>query len=1368
MNFKKLSLVTAVGAALVGCGADDQAYDYVDKDINQSALSSLTGSAPVKVGSCADCYEIPLEGIWMFQQTFGDVTRTSDVHPYMYDFLNSEKLVKLKFTEDGLVAEKLEGDITFEGEVTRFPGSHNEPRLLTLEGSYEAYQCKEDSYGDCTNKEEKVSDPAIRWWQKTHFTPEYDKLTVHDDQTIFEAYFDNLINKNVTHVDFDPKNGVINIEFEHNTVGDGFYGEPEKNTVFYSLVRLDTVASQDYTPVHYDLPEHDKFGMFKTPYEKLDPNYIQNQIGYEGYFLNRFNPEKEQIEYYLSDEFFVKDESGNLAYQQWLDATVRGFELINKSLEDKFSPNGRIVPKLVLVNANDTTPSGVHVGDLRKNVVHIVPEASDGGGGGLGPSYANPLTGEILNAYTIMFPGNLMMSTNRHWDTLVKHYNKGTLEPENTDSSTDDAGVVSEGAGFKASTQSLELAVQVNDGAISREKAFDEVSSSVFTYEYSDEESIDLQQVKSEEETKLEKMIENNIYPIDLYSVSSAVKKSNITELDFFNQGFYFEQTEDEINSGVKPVLKSWADLNEAQRNAVTVEISTHYYMNVLVHEIGHNLGLRHNFAGSYDGHNFYTSSELASMGLEGTNATSSIMDYNPSALNTQPAFGHYDRAALRFAYQRKVESHDIVDEEVLSDTEVATALRTYRQPDAVSFVDLTHNDSEKRENLKLQSGLSKLLHSTELADSGQELRDYAYCTDGKGRRPSETGCLIFDEGSSLTQVTDYHAEQFEDRFDVYSERQERVEFNENRRYIFKFLNLHRSFAKMNMVLDDYYQEFRSNPVLPSSVCPDNIANLSVVEQKKCDAAQAAYKQAYFYLDVLRAPEKSCQVELVEYKWNDTDSKFEQSYAGDTYYGLSTMNYLAGVIGGQSYTGQMKLPTSCFDTNLGEALASGVQNWTNPSTGVRYQISYRIKGESTHGEFFNKVRLSQRASSERASSIGYEVDHLGSWMDKLVALEYLVQPSGLRGVDFALVDLPGVREELTALVDHWNLNTPLPTNSALTNEFSNVLNPYEIVNASGNPVAARWSPRWKTKEIWSTPSRLAWVLNYFYGTNLNAGTPFPKVMNSVLAKYDSSRTDSYKPEAYAMRAKVAVYDYNGHIPNGFEGIEILGRTYAVDTREDSISLGKTMLNSVNDSDVFKFGQFTSAQLAEYVERKGGIVDVAVGTSARGDDLRASTNVQTLHNLGLGIDKFANAMLSNLNNEKLFLTVGELNATIDALVVSGDATDNGECINLEGFGCLRNSQGQFHRPAINAGVAFKSIWIADVELANETVQYLTRYTSELSRLSSTYGSLFGTSDKELQEYIASPLQRESMRLKAIDSAGLRNLIIIDENDRVSNF
>ncbi|MEF1216038.1 M66 family metalloprotease, partial [Vibrio alginolyticus] len=94
-------------------------------------------------------------------------------------------------------------------------------------------------------------------------------------------------------------------------------------------------------------------------------------------------------------------------------------------------------------------------------------------------------------------------------------------------------------------------------------------------------------------------------------------------------------------------------ELQVKAADAITVAT----YSNTLVHELGHNMGLRHNFKGSNDKANYYTLEQAHQLGLNNIPAYSSTMDYAPSMLDETPTWGLYDIAAFKFGYGRKVET---------------------------------------------------------------------------------------------------------------------------------------------------------------------------------------------------------------------------------------------------------------------------------------------------------------------------------------------------------------------------------------------------------------------------------------------------------------------------------------------------------------------------------------------------------------------------------------------------------------------------------------------------------------------------------------------------------------------------------------
>ncbi|NBX16772.1 MAG: hypothetical protein EBR09_05345, partial [Proteobacteria bacterium] len=86
--------------------------------------------------------------------------------------------------------------------------------------------------------------------------------------------------------------------------------------------------------------------------------------------------------------------------------------------------------------------------------------------------------------------------------------------------------------------------------------------------------------------------------------------------------------------TGENPVVSFFADTKSKNQD----DYIKGYYFSVIMHEFGHSLGLRHNFAGS---------TRIESNGL-----SSSVMDYEPGFVtNIRRVPGTYDTAAVRWGY---------------------------------------------------------------------------------------------------------------------------------------------------------------------------------------------------------------------------------------------------------------------------------------------------------------------------------------------------------------------------------------------------------------------------------------------------------------------------------------------------------------------------------------------------------------------------------------------------------------------------------------------------------------------------------------------------------------------------------------------
>lgn len=89
--------------------------------------------------------------------------------------------------------------------------------------------------------------------------------------------------------------------------------------------------------------------------------------------------------------------------------------------------------------------------------------------------------------------------------------------------------------------------------------------------------------------------------------------------------------------AGENPVVSFFADSQSANAD----EYVKGYYYSVIMHEFGHSLGLRHNFAGSTR--------------IDANGISSSVMDYEPGFItNIRRVPGSYDTAAVRWGYLKE------------------------------------------------------------------------------------------------------------------------------------------------------------------------------------------------------------------------------------------------------------------------------------------------------------------------------------------------------------------------------------------------------------------------------------------------------------------------------------------------------------------------------------------------------------------------------------------------------------------------------------------------------------------------------------------------------------------------------------------
>ncbi|WP_373958504.1 M66 family metalloprotease [Vibrio gigantis] len=1067
MDFKKIALSSAITAILAGCGADDQAYELQERDAREVAVQDLK------------------DGRWFYVPTTGAAPRFAlNQFPFLQGM---GRYVELCYTKTGLEVRafdknypdsslpKDENNYCAEQGIVGSDDVVNFAQVLEIPGEFAAYRCKEDAYDDCTNTEEVNEDKSLDYRKKTYFTPKPEELIVSEFN--YEDLYglkDGITEQGTAKVvswEFDPENGILNFELERTfqvdldnlsdyinfstksgleeALVDGAF----KARFYYSLVHESVVASENYQPVMYPVGDENDIGFFTTQTKKLNP--ITNKYDRDVVYLNRFNPENGSIKYYLTDNFF---EDKNKLF---LDATIQTVNKMNDALALFGNDAGK--PAIEIVNSN--SPAGVHPGDLRYNIINLVDEPLANGLLGYGPSVSNPMTGEIIKAHVNQYSGVARTGVPYYWDNLARFYNRNELALDglpalpSEDDSTPAVAEVESRIKQLSTLAAMSKLPQVDEVAPSLTK--EELTGgrtptqapTILTQHFDDD--MDFEDVVAAEENRLAFWSENNAYPIEASWVSST-SKAMLDNLKFDDER-YFDIKVDDSGVETSRELKRWKylpkDLQQEAADAITVAT----YSNTLVHEFGHNVGLRHNFKGSNDKANYYTLEQAHALGLNNVPAYSSTMDYAPSMLDETPTWGLYDIAAFKFGYGRKVETIQDSssampvavadpgdagsDEEKAAYQQYLADLQSHQQSFASRFGNNVSNDSLMvcSEVMPLTGDqVGKSLYNCDfsrfdaaaLTDNAEdyaktrygvlyyldnvhdiERKEYGFCTDGNVSLNSD--CNRFDEGTSLNEIVAYEWQSYLDSYD----RRNLAEYSVNGLFSTDYSSyIIRRYREMTSIrdkmedlerIDDIYTNlgFTSSTDKPGDfllrlASNDTYCTTPGAEANYwfCDYADGAKKSAAYFLDVLATPEHQCVIE-------NADGAQKVISFGQL---LNNNSHMLPA----SYD---LIDANCFDEQAAKLIEDA-------------DSGYTAVAETKNGRFLNSI-----GSFDPDYPWSNAVSVLGSWPDKALASYFLARRFSTRYTDevsFAsLLDLPGVQEQyeniISNIISNEGLNTPV-------------------------------------------------------------------------------------------------------------------------------------------------------------------------------------------------------------------------------------------------------------------------------------------------------------------------------------------------------
>lgn len=685
-------------------------------------------------------YDLESEYVYV-PMTHGTPRKVEGAAPF---YQGTEKIVKIRFEKGGLeVYEPEQMVLNDKGELIRTRMSGNDLNnfpVLKIPGSYIDFTCSKDERDQCTGS--TTVDSEKSWKDQSYFIPSLENLqvqeinsldlfTVEDNPCVYK------IGQKLTHYEIKP--GVINIELEKTyktssdfrCIIDHYIADPEglselssaafKVRYHYSLMRLKDLESPNYEKVPYPVTEHGEFGFFKN-FVKLENDSHDIMRQQKQYYLNRWNPKKQAIDYYLNDNFYKPE---NAAY---LKMTELGINHINKVLKD--AETGL---QINLRNGTDT-----RVGDLKYSSIVLIDDPLSNGLLGYAPTVANPRTGEILQGHVNMYPGNIRSMSRSVYESMVDLSYDESTEDQSLSSlikeklTPERLGEIKKAINHK---KLLPMTTELNFDLIKaiprstlKQRAI-AYNKTKYNKEliYEKPKSNEFEAWVKYDQDKTDYFSHHCAYSMEFLPGSKSIKK-------------IFKEIRDNkslwVNVGKKPRLRRWKELSNSERKWVADNLAPKIYLSTFIHEMGHNLGLRHNFIGSFDKDNYYTEDEAQKLGLERSPEYSSVMDYSGEELNSLTVFGKYDVAALRYGYARKIE--------IETDNGVAT--------------------------VPLKGTIKNTLQA-----SNTRAKNYLFCTDeNAGLSPL---CNRFDEGSSFKEIADWRIKNYMTEYRYRNFRDDREEF---------------------------------------------------------------------------------------------------------------------------------------------------------------------------------------------------------------------------------------------------------------------------------------------------------------------------------------------------------------------------------------------------------------------------------------------------------------------------------------------------------------------------------------------------------------------------------------------------------------
>lgn len=285
-------------------------------------------------------------------------------------------------------------------------------------------------------------------------------------------------------------------------------------------------------------------------------------------------------------------------------------------------------------------------------------------------------------------------------------------------------------------------------------------------------------------------------------------------------------------------------------------EILKEELVGTLTHELGHTLGLTHNFKGSYDKANFNFEGQKTDRNY------SSIMDYMAGYDQVGADPGPYDIHALRAAYTGLVE----VDSSKITKNNNGQNVIKIAKADksSVEIPVLNDNDVKILDVKKAIGAENSWLKFNTNTLRQVPLKKYEYCTD-KHLRDDPT-CQQFDVGTSAEEISENLIKDYKSQYMYMNYAGNRLNFNWSnkvglyQRHISKFL-------KMRQFMDELFYKLITRDIKS--------------QEELMSYFQASLKTMLFFNEIVRTPTEALgatdanRFKAVAYEYPEMNEKGE-------------------------------------------------------------------------------------------------------------------------------------------------------------------------------------------------------------------------------------------------------------------------------------------------------------------------------------------------------------------------------------------------------------------------------------------------------------------------------------------------------------